>query len=492
MKRPSGICKVTLLAIIRASLAAGLAVSAIAEEPNSAKVETKLVQEDFRIARHALEEGHSGIYRYTSKAELDRAFDAGAAQITAPMTPLEFYRLLAPVVAKIKCGHTGVNPPRDLRDAMSSSIPLFPFSTEMLDGKLYAFREYSPEDHGAAGLEIRRVNGIPIERILSTMLAMTPGDADSETGRPFRIGHGGGFPRLLYTLLGIESPFQIEFRNPASGKTRELTLAGVTAPDKDKISAARYPQDKRPDTTGDLKFLEDGKVAVLTVRSFSGQAGVGQKKPLGKFFDDAYAEIHAHNSASLIIDVRNNGGGEDELGKHLLSFLLDQPFQYYDDLIYNAREFEFFRYVDGAKPIPADEVEKRADGKYHYLKHPNSGMQQPSKPYFSGRVLVLMNGGSFSTTCEFLSNLHYKKRATLIGEEAGGGYYGNTSGRMPQMTLPSTKVQVRIPLMTYYLAVKGANPNRSILPDIEVKPRIQDLVSGNDVVMSKAVELTNK
>ncbi len=30
---------------------------------------------DFRLARQSLEEGHSGIYRYTAKEELDRLFD---------------------------------------------------------------------------------------------------------------------------------------------------------------------------------------------------------------------------------------------------------------------------------------------------------------------------------------------------------------------------------------------------------------------------------
>ncbi len=491
MRRRSAICRATSQEIIRASLA-GLLLAAIAfaEEPASAKIEPKLLQEDFRIARSALEEGHSGIYRYAPKAELDRAFDKAAAQITQPMTPLEFYRLLAPAVAKIKCGHTSVTPPRDVRDAMDRTIPLFPLSVEVLDGKVCAFREYSSEEHGVAGLEIRRINGVPIDRILSAMLAMAPGDADSQTVRPWRIGHGGGFPRLLYALTGIESPFEIEFRDPAIGKTKELTIAGVTGPDRDKVATSRYPQDKQPDTAGDLKFLENGKIAVLTIYGFGGRAGAGnQKKPLGQYFDDAFQEIHTRNSASLIIDVRNNGGGADELGKKLLSFLLDEPFQYYDDLIFNAREFEFFHYVDGAKPIPAGDVEKRADGKYHYIKHPNSGIQQPSKPHFAGQVLALMNGGSFSTTCEFLSNLHYRKRATFIGEEAAGGYYGNTSGRMPLVTLPNSKVQVRVPMMTYYLAVKGASPNRSILPDYEVKPNMRDLLAGTDPVMTKAVEL---
>jgi len=456
------------------------------------KIEPKLLLEDFRIARTSLEEGHSGIYRYTSKVELDREFDAAAQRVDHPMTALEFYRLLAPVVARIKCGHTAVNPPRDLQRAMNRSVPLFPLNVEVLDGKVYVFREYSADEHGLEGQEIRRINGIPIETILSTMLAATPGDGDSRTVRPWRVGHGGGFPRLLYSLVGIESPFQVGFRDPASGKSKELTLAGVIGPDRQKVAASRYPRDKQPDSSANLKFLDEGKIAVLTIYGFGDRPSPAGTKPLNQFLRDAFDEIHTRNSGSLILDVRNNGGGEDALGKQLLSFLLDQPFQYYDDLIFNSREFSFFRYVDGAKPIPENEVEKRADGKYHYIVHPNWGIQKPAQPHFEGQVLVLMNGGSFSTTCEFLSNLHYRKRATFVGEEAAGGYYGNTSGDMAAVILPNSKVVVRVPLMTYYLAVKGANPNRSILPDYEVKPSIGELLSGRDVVMAKAVELAHE
>jgi hypothetical protein len=461
-----------------------------AQAPSSLKIEPKLLREDFQIARTALEQGHSGIYRYTPKFELDRAFDAAAKNIDRPMEPLEFYRILAPAVARIKCGHTGVLPPQDTLQAMDHTIALFPFDVEVLDGKVYVAREYLPEEQKLAGLEIRRINHVGIERILSTMLAATPGDGDSQTVRPWRIAHMEifSFPRDLYSLLGIEAPFEIDFWDPKSGEERTANLRGVSGPDRRKIAAARYPQDKRPESNATLRFLEDGKIAVLTVRAFFGKA---ENKPLGDYFDSAFRQIHDQNSESLVIDVRNNGGGDDDLGKKLLSFLLDQPFKYYDDLIFNARQFDFFRYADGAQPIPADMVEKRADGKFHDIKHSNLGIQQPSQPHFGGKVIVLMNGGSFSTTCEFLSNLYDRKRATFVGEEAGGGYFGNTSGRAVLVILPGSKVGVRVPLRTYYLAVKDGDPSRSILPDYEIKPSITDLLSTNDTVMAKAIALAH-
>ena len=469
---------------IRGSIFFAALLSAQTRPP--AKIEPSLLQEDFRIFRSALEEGHSGIYRYTPKAEMDRVVNDAAKQIDRPMNALEFYRLLAPVVARIKCGHTGVLPPRDIQQATAKTLPLFPFDVEVLDGKVYTLREYMPDEQHLIGLEVRAINGVPADRILAAMIAVTPGDGDSETVRPWRIGHGGAFHQLLYSVTGIESPFVIEFRDPGGGASRVLRLSGVRGDFREKIGPVRYPRDQKPDSAADLKFLDSGQIAVLTIRSFGGNAG-------GRFFDDVFEQIRRNNSQSLLIDVRNNSGGADELGKKLLSFLVDQPFEYYEDLVLNAREFSFARYVEGGGGvIPASMLEKRADGKYHNVQHPNWGLQQPSQPYFAGQVLALMNGGSFSTTCEFLSNLHSRNRATFIGEEAAGGYYGNTSGRIPTVVLPNSKVAVRVPLQTYYLAVKGGDPRRSILPDVRVQPTIQDLLAGEDQVMEKALAIARR
>src|SRR5215210_7293731 len=89
-----------------------------------------------------------------------------------------------------------------------------------------------------------------------------------------------------------------------------------------------------------------------------------------------------------------------------------------------------------------------------FLINPPSKLLR-NKPTFTGKVFILINGGSFSTTSEFLSQAHFHKRATFIGEESAGGYYGNSSGFMPVVTLPNTKLAVRVPLMTYYMAVSG-------------------------------------
>jgi C-terminal processing protease CtpA/Prc len=120
-------------------------------------------------------------------------------------------------------------------------------------------------------------------------------------------------------------------------------------------------------------------------------------------------------------------------------------------------------------------------------------MQQPGKPHFGGKVFILINGGSFSTTCEFTSTVHFHKRATFIGEEAGGGYYGNTSGYGTTVTLPNSKLVLNLPFQTYYLSVNGYKAaDRSVMPDYPIHYTIRELLAGEDKEMAVALKLSRE
>ena len=460
------------------------------------KLTKQQLAEDFQIARRALEEGHSGIYRYTSKTEMDRIFDAAGRSLDRPMDVLEFLRVLAPAVAAIKCGHTSVSSPESFRREMTNTLPLLPFQVRVLDKRAYIFRDLAdlanPESKGGelAGNEIRSINGVPVSRIVATMLAAVPGDGDVESSRQVRIS--GPFNGYLFTLLGIKSPFDLVLAG-ADKKELKLRVNGVTTSKMQDALKTRYPQDQRPDRGGELKFYDDGRIAQITIRQFGGYADPEKKQGFRDFYKQSFGAIREKGSKELIIDLRNNGGGEDELGQLLLSYLVDKPFKYYDDLVINSMEFSFSKYTGSPLKVPEKSVEARADGKVHAVGHPNWGIKQPNQPTFGGKVYILINGGSFSTTSEFLSQAHFHRRATFIGEESAGGYYGNSSGIMPMVTLPNTKVGVRVPLMTYYMAVSGYKAaSHGILPDHKVEYTISDLLAGTDKEIAVALKLARK
>jgi C-terminal processing protease CtpA/Prc len=114
--------------------------------------------------------------------------------------------------------------------------------------------------------------------------------------------------------------------------------------------------------------------------------------------------------------------------------------------------------------------------------------QTPSPLRFAGKPVVLIDGNSFSATAEFAAVVYYHDRATFVGEETGGAYYGNNAGDALKLTLPHTRLRVHIPIRRYVMAVSDcAAPSRGILPDYEVTPTIEDILTGRDSVMAFAV-----
>src|ERR1035441_4177011 len=464
-----------------------LAPSCLARAQTTKKFEASQLQEDFQIARRSLEEGHSGLYRYVKKAELDRIFDEAEKSLDHLMDFYEFYRVMAPTIAAIKCGHTNVSRPPDVREE-SEHLPWLPFDGNVLEAKAYIFRDYA-KGGTLAGKEIQSINGVPAAHIISTMLAAESGDGDIQTSR--QRGISGYFGLNLITLLGLRAPYEVVLSGSGSKRTEKVQVAGLGHGNLIKMSKPLFPQDQPRKDFADLKFVDDGQIAYMTYSSFGTTVEEGQA-----FMKRAFEAIQSKGSSALILDVRGNGGGEDELGKLLFSYLVDTPFKYYDELIINKWSFSFFpKYTDDHNDftIPKEEAELRGDGRVHALNHPNLGLQQPSKPTFTGPVYILINGGSFSTTSEFLSQAHFHHRATFIGEESAGDYYGNTSGTVVKLTLPNTKLGIYLPLVSYYEAVSGDHDAaRGVIPDFPVQHTIADLVAGVDKDFEQALELARK
>ena len=109
--------------------------------------------------------------------------------------------------------------------------------------------------------------------ILEQLRSVITGDGNTSTAKDYRIGHSGGFTVYLYAL-GIRSPFRVTYRYGAgSGEARNWTGCRFW---RTKAWDARNP---KPDTNADLKFLDDGKIAVLTIRHWYEFADPNAKSP---------------------------------------------------------------------------------------------------------------------------------------------------------------------------------------------------------------------
>ena len=134
------------------------------------------LRDDFRIMRKALEDAHGGIYRYTSKTEMNRTFDRAYRRIDRPMTDLEFWRLVAPVVARVKCGHTFLRFPKTLQAQSDSTIPVFPLEVRVFGRRAYVYQDYFKPGGALEGSELLSINGVPTKKLLKQLETIFTGE----------------------------------------------------------------------------------------------------------------------------------------------------------------------------------------------------------------------------------------------------------------------------------------------------------------------------
>ncbi|OGD20786.1 MAG: hypothetical protein A2Y70_05140 [Candidatus Aminicenantes bacterium RBG_13_64_14] len=450
------------------------------------------LKDDLKVLWDMLEEGHGGFDRYTPASVLKKSFDEAMTGITGPLTELDFYIRLLPLVAEVKDGHTRGQLSPQAEAFLDAQPVFFPFGLRFLNGKAYIFRNLSSETGIKEGAELLAINGTPAMEIVSNLIPLVPSDAGIQTSRVRRLEFPANFGRLFALRFGPRELFWLRIR-PFRGKDiEELSVPGIKGEDVSRILRERYPATAERRPVYELSFR--GTTAVLTIRSFGDDPEKGST-PYPEFLKNAFRALEEKKIPNLIIDLRGNGGGMDAYGKLLFAHVMDRPFLYYWALETKKDRYDLFRFTnETAKDAEelAKPLKKNARGWFDVLDHPNIGLQKPEDPRFTGRVAILIDGLSFSATGETTSLFHYYKKAVFFGEECGAGYYGNTSGFMVMATLPNTRIQVRIPLVLYTMAVDGYPKDRGIVPDFPVSPTIEDLLEGRDTVMERALQFLEK
>jgi len=176
----------------------------------------------------------------------------------------------------------------------------------------------------------------------------------------------------------------------------------------------------------------------------------------------------------------------------------NKPYNKYKYVQASKFTYSFLGHTDYKSPDDRRELEADLK-KEHFLAKDGRILRKPGiepvtplqRNRYQGHVYVLTSGWTYSGGAEFSSLMREHTNAVFVGEEAGGGYYGNTSGYSIELNLPVTGIMIDIPILKFVLDVTNKAPlGRGVIPDHEIQPNIKEFLEGRDAVMEFSRQLT--
>jgi hypothetical protein len=465
------------------------------------KYAPEALMSDARVARQTLEDCHPALTWYEPAEKVALAFDGLQGGLTDSLTEAQFRLRMAKALATIRCGHTSVRPSRAASKYARKHPPrepVFPLQVKVWggDSMVVLANAHRADSVLVRGTTIQTIQGRTIAQILDTLCQYISTDGYHRNFAWQLISNN--FPAWYKSVFGLAGEYRIGYTHlsGASGTAVIKDFDPRGADSGRRQSQARRPpvpdslRSSPPPRTATGRFTIDTarSLAIMDINSFSTS---GQQR----FFRKSFATLHRLGIQHLVLELRENGGGKINNSTKLTRYLASQPFRVADTVAAKSLKYPYpGRLREGLLyKVQALFVTRRmADGQLHYRRYETKYFQPLKKHHFNGKVFIITGGFTFSASNLFITPLKGQPNVTIVGEETGGGAYGNSAINIPELVLPNTRVRMRLPLYRMVINSKAPHDGRGIQPDVAVPPGSRYLSNRQDPKMLKVYELIGK
>ncbi|HEX7905889.1 MAG TPA: S41 family peptidase [Chitinophagaceae bacterium] len=495
--------KMLLILLVGTAVITGCSASKSSFSPNK-KYSPEQLQKDYSLYQDILEEYHPSLYWYTSKDSMDHFFKVGREQLNDSLTEPEFRKVLNYVTAKINCGHTSVRPSKQYakyNDTVRIIGRLFPLSMKLWEDTMVVVANLNRRDSILKrGTVITGINGKTTNAIADTLFNYISTDGYNRTHKFQTLSNRGFFGSLYTSLYGLSPRYTINYIDSV-GKPNTITIPlfnpiADTAARRLIRPVTSLPQpskkERRDMQLSNVRLLQIDSVnhtAMMNLASF------GRGYGLKKFFRNSFRALKKNKINHLIIDVRSNGGGSVTNSTFITRYLTDHRFKVGDSLYAVRKKGSYGRYVENDffnRLFMTFFTKRKSDGHYHFGYFERHYFKPKKHNHFNGKTYILTGGNSFSATTLFAATIAPQENVIVVGEETGGGAYGNSAWLIPDATLPETGVRFRLPLFRLVIDKNTPKNGKGVQPEVRSLPTVEAILRNADYKLEKAMELIKK
>ncbi len=471
-------------------LLVGLAACAAtpAEGPPPHPVEH--LREDFDALYAGLRAAHVDLYAHRSQAEYDALHRRMRAELDTPLTTAEARVRFQRFAAFGRVAHARVEPPADAWETYrSGGGTAFPLFLRVVDGRVFVSDTVGEVAGVEAGDVLLAVDGQPVDAWLAPVRALISADNDHlrDTQLETRL------PMLAWLAHGSHDRFALRVRK-ADGREVDAVATARSRAEYATLMAARAPRFELDWNAREARML-DGGIAYLRPGPFYDNrpeaTSPWDNAAFLAFVDRAFAEFIDHDARTLLIDLRDNPGGDNAFSDPLLAWIADKPFRFSHrfEIRVSAQTTASNRRRLQDSGGDKDSLSARFDVLYRdkpdgaLVEFPIDWVQPRAGRRFEGRVFLLVNRHSYSNAVSVAAIVQDFGFGTVIGEETAD--LASTLGAMEQFALPRTGIEVGYP-KARILRPNGDPRPRGVVPDIGIDTPI--VAGTEDVVLQRALQ----
>ncbi len=454
---------------------------------------------DIALMRRGLETIHPGLYRYRSHAEIDAAFARLESVAQRPVTDLALWRAIALMIAEIHCDHSKPEASDAIDRYRQANATHLPLRFQLIEGRMIVVSNDGEAGAPPPGAEITSINGIAVPVALTAIGKAVAYDGSTDQAIAAKLGEDGDImgddlDEYWPAFYGFPAQWELLWKRPGDAKLTRSLMAPIDFKTWRTLAwpGARF----RAEFYNAINWRVAGTKAVLRIDTF-----VNYRNPVDAtaFLSSFLNTLKGSRVTDLVLDLRENGGGSDDVSLALGRHLFPRPFTWSKPVLLKAVRYgDLPAHIESwgdPKTIfePALSGYRRTrDGWWERIPDPaddgaaSTVSQQPLAGGFAGRVTILTGPRNGSGATRTIAQFKEVLGARLVGEDSAGSAEGPTAGNIFLLTLPNSGLKVRIPNAWNRTNIAHFVPGKGVAVDERVTPTLADHQAGVDRALDVA------
>ncbi len=449
----------------------------------------KTVRADFKDLYAGLRAAHYDLYARRTQVEYDALYKQMRRGFDEPMRLTAVQHAFQRFVAFGRVAHARIDEAGSAYEHFrTSGGKAMALHIRRRGGRSYIVRNLSGNTAISVGDELLSVDGEPMAELVTELGQHVAADNPYMLDTLMEMR----FPALLWQLRGARVGFDVVIRKSDGKQKTERVLARSR---KDaEILAKNQPVGLELDWNRREARMLDNAVAYLRPGPFynndEGASDPWDNTAFVRFIDASFKTFNDAGAKRLLIDLRDNPGGDNSFSDVMLSWFASKPFRFCSDFRIKVSAAAT---ASNAKRLPqapagtmshllAAAYAKHAPG--YTFSFPLPLAQPRQDGVFDGEVFMLINRHSYSNTANVAALAQDYGFARIIGEETSD--LATTYGAMEQFELSRTGITVGFP-KAHIIRISGDLQARGVVPDIVIATPI--VQSADDPVLQRALTL---